>query len=191
MKNRILLQLVLLAAITFVGTSLKAQNNDKPAKVGVRAGWHHAGMFIDNEMPTGTDHSSSFYIGVFKEKKLAPLLRFGSGLEYFENGYKITDNITRDIHYISVPLYLKLKIGPVYATGGTGLNFRISEQLPGSALLDPLNNESTSVFDMPFQLGAGLKFLMFSVEARYNWGLLNVNGDASNQYMQVGFTLSF
>ena len=192
MKNKITLNLLILAVLSISSISLSAQDkNDKPAKIGVRAGWNYASMFIDNEELSGAEHINSFYIGVFKEKKMVPLLRLGSGLEYFQNGYKVTDNITREIHYISVPLYLKLKIGPVYATGGTGFNFRISEQLPGNALLDPLNNESTEFFDMPFQLGAGLKILMFSVEARYNWGLLNTNGDASNQYLQVGFTVSF
>ena len=193
MKNRLQLQMLLLSFISMIGSSLNAQSgdDDKPAKIGVRAGWHYAGMFENNEMLTGTEHSNAFYVGVFKEKKLVPLLRLGSGLEYFENGYKINDNVTRDIHTISVPLYLKVKIGPLYATGGTGFNFRISEKLPGSLLQDPLNNKETDFFDMPFQLGAGLKILMFSVEARYNWGMFDVNGDASNQYLQVGFTVSF
>lgn len=190
------LQLLLVLLITCTLNIVSAQDksskkNDKPARIGVRAGWHYAGMFADGDMLQTTDHINSFYIGVFKEKKMVPFLRLGSGLEYFQSGYKITDDLTREIHYISVPLYLKVKIGPVYATGGTGFNFRISEQLPGNALIDPLNNESTNFFDMPFQLGAGLKILMFSIEARYNWGLFNVNGDASNQYAQVGFTVSF
>jgi len=193
MKNRLQLQVLLLTFIIMIGLSLNAQSkdDDKPAKIGVRAGWHYAGMFENNEMLNGTEHSNAFYVGVFKEKKLIPLLRIGSGLEYFENGYKINDNAKREIHTISVPLYLKVKLGPLYVTGGTGFNFRISEELPGNALLDPLNNEKTNFFDMPFQLGAGLKILMFSVEARYNWGIFDVNGDASNQYLQVGFTVSF
>ena len=193
MKNRFQLQVLLLTFISMTGLSLNAQSNDddKPAKIGVRAGWHYAGMFENNEMLPGTEHSNAFYVGVFKEKKLVPFLRLGSGLEYFENGYKINDNVKRELHTISVPLYLKVKIGPVYATGGTGFNFRIKEELPGSLLHDPLNNKETDFYDMPFQLGAGLKILMFSIEARYNWGMLDVNGDASNQYLQVGFTVSF
>ncbi|MCU4174387.1 outer membrane beta-barrel protein [Carboxylicivirga sp. N1Y90] len=192
MKNKITLNLLILAVLSISSISLSAQDkNDKPAKIGVRAGWNYASMFIDNEELSGAEHINSFYIGVFKEKKMVPLLRLGSGLEYFQNGYKVTDNITREIHYISVPLYLKLKIGPVYATGGTGFNFKVSEEIPGSALADPLNNEKTQFFDMPFQLGAGLKILMFSVEARYNWGMFNVHKEASNQYMQLGFTVSF
>lgn len=188
---------ILLTTVAFVilmSGMLSAQESskdDKPARIGVRAGWNYASMFIDNEQLSGIEHINSFYLGVFKEKKMIPLLRIGSGLEYFKNGYKITDNITREMHYISVPLYLKLKIGPVYATGGTAFNFKVHEKLPGSILLDPLNNKKSNVFDMPFQLGAGVKILMFSIEARYNWGMFDINNDASSQYLQVGATVSF
>ena len=97
----------------------------------------------------------------------------------------------REIHNLSVPLYLKVKVAFVYATGGTALNFKVSEKLPGDALLDPLNNEETAWFDMPLQLGLGVKILMVSVEARYNWGLFDMYSDSRNQYFQVGFTVSF
>lgn len=193
MKKIISPKILLILVAMLVTCNIKAQDKDKdkPARIGIRAGWNYASMFIDNDELPGIDHTSSFYIGVFKEKKLVPFLRLGSGLEYFQNGYKIDDNVSRDLHYISVPLYLKLKVGPVYATGGTGFNFKVGENLPGNALLDPLNNAETNFFDMPFQLGAGLKILMFSVEARYNWGMLNVNNSASSQYFQLGFTVSF
>jgi len=193
MKKPTLLPAILILISSLISSTVSAQDSgkDKPAKIGIRAGWNYASMFIDNEELTGIEHTNSFYIGVFKEKKLVPLLRLGSGLEYLQNGYNIKDGGDRDIRYLSVPLYLKVKIGPVYATGGTGFNFKVGEKLPGDASQDPLNNETTNFFDMPFQLGAGLKILMFSLEARYNWGMLNVNNDASNQYLQVGFTVSF
>jgi len=148
-------------------------------------------MFIDGDQLSGTDRMNSFYVGLFKEKKIASILRFGSGLEYFKNGYNINDNLKRELHYLSVPLYLKVKVAFLYATGGTALNFRVSEKLPGNVLLDPLNNEQTAWFDMPLQLGLGVKILMFSVEARYNWGLFDMYNDSRNQYFQAGFTVSF
>ncbi len=191
MKKIINPKILLILVAMVVTCNINAQDKDKPARIGIRAGWNYASMFIDNDELPGIDHSNSFYIGVFKEKKLVPFLRLGSGIEYLQNGYKINDNVSRDLSYISVPLYLKVKIGPVYATGGTGFNFKIGEDLPGDASQDPLNNKKTNFFDMPLQLGAGLKILMFSVEARYNWGMFNVNNNASNQYLQLGFTVSF
>lgn len=63
--------------------------------------------------------------------------------------------------------------------------------MPGNALLDPLNIEKTVFYDMPLQLGVGIKILIFSVEARYNWGLIDMKNGAKNQYLQLGFTASF
>lgn len=193
MKKSNFFTAIMIATMLATTCNINAQDDDKnkPAKIGVRAGWNYAAMFIDGDQLAGTDRMNSFYVGLFKEKKIVPLLRFGSGIEYFKNGYTLSGDLKREMHYISIPLYLKVKIGPVYATGGSGLNFLVSEKLPESALLDPLNNQKTSFFDMPFQLGAGLKILMFSIEARYNWGMFNVNGDANDQYLQLGFTVSF
>jgi len=194
MKKPKFLQLLfivfLLLSIHSANAQEKSSKDDKPAKIGVRAGWNYAAMYADGKV-SGTDPLNSFYVGVFKEKKLVSILGLGSGLEYFQGGYKISGDLKRQIHYISIPLYLKVKLGPVYATGGTGFNFKVAEKLPGSQLLDPLNNEKTDFFDMPFQLGAGFKILMFSIEARYNWGLFDVTNMASNQYLQIGFTASF
>jgi hypothetical protein len=36
---------------------------------------------------------------------------------------------------VSVPLYLKVKVGPVYATGGTALNFKVAENTKFATLL--------------------------------------------------------
>ena len=191
MKKQILSKVILIAIVMTISFEINAEDDDKPGKVGVRAGWHYAGMFIDGDALAGTDHVNTFYVGLFKEKKLLPLTRFGSGLEYFKNGYTIDGGGDRDLHYLSVPLYLKVKVAFVYATGGTALNLKISESLPGDSQTDPLNNEKTDFFDMPLQLGLGIQILIFSVEARYHWGMFDMKYGAKNQYLQAGFTVSF
>ena len=121
------------------------------------------------------------------------MLYFCSGLDYFKNGFESNlIDLQRKLHYISVPMYLKVKLGPVYATGGTALNFKVAENnkfLDES--MDPLS-EKSNVFDMPLQVGLGLKILMLSLEARYNWGMLNLNdNEAKNEYFQLGLAVSF
>jgi hypothetical protein len=188
MKNRIIILLAFLSIAV-----LSNAQDEKPSKFGIRAGWHYSIIAIDGEQISATDPLNSFYIGIFQEKKLVPLLRFGSGLEYFQNGFESSRiDLQRKLHYISVPLYLKVKIGPIYATGGTALNFKVAEKSNlWDASIDPLG-ESSKIFDLPLQVGVGLKILMFSVEARYNWGLLAINSnDAKNQYLQFGITFSF
>ena len=57
--------------------------------------------------------------------------------------------------------------------------------------MDPLT-EKSNVFDMPLQVGLGVKILMLSLEARYNWGLLDLNDEgAKNQYFQLGLAVFF
>jgi len=127
-----------------------------------------------------------------KLNKLIPMLYAGGGLEYFQNGFQSTlIDLKRKLHYISVPLYLKVKFGPVYATAGTALNFKLAEKnILAGASVDPLS-EKSDVFDLPLQAGIGVKILMFSIEARYNWGMLDVNNGVKNQYFQLGLAVFF
>jgi len=173
--------------------SVSAQDKDEPGKFGVRAGWHSAQVTIDGAGILSTDPLNTFYVGIFKEKKLMPILYFGGGLEYFQNGFQSTlIDLQRKLHYISLPLYLKVKLGPVYATGGTALNFKIAENTKFlDSSMDPLT-EKSKIFDLPLQVGVGVKILMLSIEARYNWGMINLNDfGTKNQYFQLGLGVSF
>lgn len=121
------------------------------------------------------------------------MLRFGTGLEYFQNGYESNlVDVQRRLHYISAPLYLKVKVGPVYATGGTALNFKVAENAKyQEESMDPLT-EKSNWFDMPLQAGLGINILMLAIEARYHWGMLELNDiGAKNQYVQLGLSVSF
>ena len=188
MKKFIIITLVLLS--TF---QLSFAQNEKPQKIGIRAGYNSSIILVDGHQFASTVALNSFYLGVFKEKKLVPMLRFGTGLEYFQNGYEsnIVD-LQRRLHYISAPLYLKVKLGPVYATGGTALNFKVSENAKyQDESMDPLA-EKSNWFDMPLQAGLGINILMVAIEARYNWGMLELNDiGAKNQYVQLGLAVSF
>lgn len=188
MKKIIIISLVLLSAVQ----STFAQN-EKPQKIGIRAGYQSSTIAVDGSQFASTVGLNSFYLGVFKEKKLVPMLHFGVGLEYLQNGFESNlVDLQRRLHYISAPLYLKVKVGPVYATGGTALNIKVAENTEFlDASMDPLT-EKSNWFDLPLQAGLGIKILMFSLEARYNWGMLNLNDiGAKNQYVQLGLAMSF
>jgi hypothetical protein len=121
------------------------------------------------------------------------MLRFGKGLEYFQNGYESNlVDLQRRLHYLSAPLYLKVKLGSVYATGGTALNFKVAENAKyQDELIDTLA-EKSNWFDMPLQAGLGINILMLAIEARYSWGMLELNDTgAKNQYVQLGLAVLF
>ena len=187
MKKKLIITIVIFSAMMAVNAQ-----NKKSSKFGIRAGWQSAEMIRDGKSLETTEPLNSFYVGVFKEKKLIPMLHFGGGVEYFQNGFqsKLID-YQRKLHYISVPLYLKAKLGPVYATGGTALSFKVSESnVIFDGVTDPIG-EKSNVFDMPLQLGLGIKILMISIEGRYNWGLLDINNGVKNRYFQLGLGMSF
>lgn len=188
MKKITIIILVVFGAVL----STYAQD-EKPQKLGIRAGYHSSIIVVDGSQFASTVALNSFYVGVFKEKKLMPMLHFGTGLEYIQNGFESNlVDLQRKLHYISAPLYLKVKLGPVYATGGTALNFKVAENNKFSdESMDPLS-EKSNWFDLPLQAGVGVKILMVSLEARYNWGMIELNDiGAKNQYFQMGLAVSF
>lgn len=191
MKRRILILTVLI----FAGTLLTwaQSNNSKEQRVGgIRAGWQAATLVKDGNRPDTAQNLNRFYVGFFRDTKIIPMLHFGSGLEYFQNGISYTNDFERVLHTISVPLDLKVKLGPVFALGGIAANFKVSEKVKiGGEYVTPLEGDKSAWFDAPVFLGAGLKIAFVTIEARYHWGLIEVRDGKHSQYLQIGAGLSF
>ena len=164
-------------------------------KKGIRAGWQYSAFSYNGTADTA-DALNAFYVGIFHEKKIAPLFRFGSGMEYFQNG-SITSNETKYIkHELSIPLYLKVKLGPVFVLGGAAANFSLVQKYSiGGENFDVPESFKTKAFDVPLYAGLGVKILMFSIEARYHWGMLDISKtettQINTQYLQIGAAVSF
>ncbi|MFD2203470.1 outer membrane beta-barrel protein [Shivajiella indica] len=159
--------------------------------IGFRGGYQSSGTWNDGDQVDGD--LPGFYVGIFKNSRigLGDLLMINYGLEYIQNGHKSDDSNYRSIDYLSIPLALRVKLGPVYAQGGINGNFRIGEEylLNGSDVLN--DNNKTSGFDVPAHIGLGFKILMISIEARYHYGLMDVNNGNANRYFQIGAGISF
>lgn len=187
-----------MAIILFALTNVSfAGDDDADLKKGIRAGWQASNFYGDN-YDNNSENFNSFYVGIFGEKKLIPLLRLGVGLEYSQTGSVST--VFDDTRYVRsqiyLPIYAKVKLGPIYAQGGLSPTFGIGNKftlLNDEQSLD--DDAKTSTFDAPVFLGLGVKILMFSVEARYNWGTSNLskldNTNYKQQYFQLGAAISF
>lgn len=180
---------LLTGAMAMYGQDDKGQGN----KVGgIRAGWHTATLVKDGSVADTVNNLNGFYLGFFRDTKIIPLLHFGSGIEYFQNGISYTGNGERVLHTISVPLDLKVKLGPVFALGGIAANFKVSEKVKiGGEYVTPLESDKSNWFDAPVFLGAGVKLFFVTIEARYHWGLLEVRNGKHSQYFQLGAGISF
>ncbi len=181
-----------LVAVAFaVLMALSAQAGDK---IGIRAGYQMASFHADGSMLENTDNLNSFYLGVFKENQIIPLLKLGYGLDFMQNGAEYSDYGKYTMNYLSIPLYLKAKVGPVFGLAGVGANFKLSDKISNGGMdTEASDNYATKDFDMPLFIGGGFKILMITIEGRYNWGMIELNKitGAKNHYLQVGASLSF
>jgi hypothetical protein len=183
--------LVLAFAALMVST-LNAQNRGQNRVGGIRAGYNGAALVMDGELFPLSEGLPAFYAGIFRDTRIVPLLHFGTGLEYVQNGMRFNEDNKRVLHYASVPLNLKLKLGPVFALGGIAPSFKVAErEFVGGNSSKPDTDDRSKGFDAPLYLGAGLKILFITLEARYHWGIADVYQGYNNQYLQLGAAISF
>jgi hypothetical protein len=189
MKKRTLIILSMVLASAF---QLQAQDKDQSKIGGIRGGYHLATMVEDGSKPDTAKNLSSFYVGFFRDQKINKILYWGSGIEYFQNGLKYSKSSNLKMHTISVPVNLKLKIGPVYGRGGITANFKVKEKIEYEGeKYDPEESDKAYWFDSAAFAGVGVQILFLSVEARYHWGLIDVKNGLHNRYFQLGATVSF
>jgi hypothetical protein len=188
MKKIILFFLSFILIIPFFSY---AQEEDKQKVGGIRGGWHSASLVEDGSKPDTASNLSTFFVGFFRDQKIAKRVFFGSGLEYFQNGQRYPDDTKRLLHTISIPLNLKIKIGPVYGRGGASANFRMAERIvKGDDKSKPAEGNKSNWFDIAAFAGVGVQLWIISVEARYHWGLLEVSNGLKSRYFQLGAAIS-
>jgi hypothetical protein len=185
MKQLTIMLLVALFAMVFI--SAQAQE-----KFGIRAGYQGSALYKEGSRVPDTDPLGSFYVGVFRDNKIVPAFYIGTGIEYMQSGFKVDNDNKLVLHYISIPVYLKAKIGPVFGLGGIGANFKVSEKLyvDGNSS-SPASEDKSKMLDFPAFVGLGVKILMFTIEGRYHWGLVDINEGYKNRYFQLGAGISF
>lgn len=176
---------------TFFTVDMKAGAKADGDKVGgLRVGYHSTQFNLNGDFVG--EPLQNFYIGLFRDTKIIPLLHFGSGLEYYKNGTKFDSGDLRELHYLSIPLNLKLKLGPVFALGGAAPSFRLADRITVDGVKEnPTDDQKSEWFDIPLFVGAGVKIWFVTLEARYHWGMLEVVDGYKSQSFQLGAGISF
>jgi len=186
MKRKI--TLFILISIFATGT-IKSFAGDKIEK-GVRAGWQYSNLYKDGKS-LFDDPYSSFYVGFYGYQKLlkSKLFQIGSGLTYYQIGAKKDDDNKLKLHYLNLPVTVRVKVGPVY--GFAGLNGAV--KLGGETRILGVNSDvkDFSTFDAGAFVGLGVNVLFLGVEIKYDWGLVDVNNGYKTQYLQVGLLAHF
>jgi len=93
---------------------------------------------------------------------------------------------------ISVPIDLKVKLGPVLVLGGIAANFKVSEKIIiNDNSTNPSDGNKSNWFDAPVFLGASVKIFFITIEGRYHWGLIESVDGLYNRYFQIGAAFNF
>jgi hypothetical protein len=190
---KILNSIAIICILLTTTSSIFARKKGEGDKIGgLRIGYQTSGMYLDDDLYPFSEPMPSFYVGIFRDNPVISILSIGSGLEYFQNGIQVDENNKRVLHYLSIPVSLKAKLGPVFVQTGFAPSFKLAEQV----IIDgekntPGNNDKSMWFDAPFFIGGGVKISFLIIEARYHWGLREVTEGYSSRYFQVGAGVSF
>jgi len=164
--------------------------DEKPALITFTAGWSNSTFTGDNT--NMLENRNGFFAGVRKDFKLIPFLKLNTGVLFTQQGagFKNEDIADYELSYIDVPVGLKFKLGPIFATGGLSANFKIGEDIG-----DVPENQDPDIkaFDMVYSVGLGVKILMISLDLRWNNSFIDItraDGEAKNSYFLVGLGFS-
>jgi hypothetical protein len=106
---------------------------------------------------------------------------------YYQNGSKEDNDNWMRLHYLNIPVSLRVKIGPVY--GFAGVNGAIKLGGENHTLGVKTDVKEINTWDAGVHGGIGVKFWILGVEAKYNWGLVDLNDGYKSQYLQLGLLL--
>jgi len=162
------------------------------AQLGIKAGVNKAVLNGEN-INGSTSYTTSYHAGIFYEAKLIGPLSIQPELLYSLQGGNIKtqfEDFDTKLHYFTVPLLAKVRVGPLFVEGGPQYSFLLNARKdgnmqvrnsPSSSSIPTYENyayDATNDFkrgDFSLCAGAGLKLGALLIGARFNAGLNNVN----------------
>lgn len=160
----------------------------EPITKGPIAGWHYSDILKDGKSLFG-ENMNSFFVGFFSNKQLGPtkLLQINTALMYFQNGSRQNDNNKIRLHYLNIPVSLRVQVGPVYALGGINGGIKLGGENYILGIKSDVKDINT--WDAGVHLALGAKIGPIGVEAKYNWGIVDLNNGYNSEYLQLGILL--
>ena len=160
----------------------------EPVTKGPIAGWQYSDLLKDGNSLYG-DHYNSFFVGFFTNKQLGAtkLLQINTALLYFQNGSRKDDNNYIRLHYLNIPVSLRVQVGPIYALAGINGGIKLGGESYILGVKSDVKNVNT--WDAGWHLALGAKIGPIGVEAKYDWGLVDVFEGYKSQYLQLGILL--
>jgi len=166
------------------------------AQVGIMAGWNNSMPSIEaNGSSVDVGSSSGFNLGIYTAN--GKTLGYMLGLFYSQKGFDV-DTSRVNLNYMEVPVMAVVNIPFVRAYGGLNLGFEIScsiENEPAPGGVPFFCQQQTETLDIGFKVGAGGKFMMFTLDVAYAWSATDVwktdDGSIKHRVLQVDLGLRF
>ncbi|MCC6414048.1 MAG: PorT family protein [Saprospiraceae bacterium] len=173
----------------FVLSAFAQKDDDKHRPNGIRIGYQNS-LYSDGD--NTSDALSRGYFGFMRKIGKRDLFHLETGLEYMMAGAKFENDAQVQLHYITLPLQGVVKIGPFVGLAGINGNFRIGENYKvGDQEIERNDDNKSNGFDVAVDAGLGFNILFMTIEARYYWGLIEVENDLYNRYVQAGLKFHF
>lgn len=184
----------LVAAFLLLSQIAVAQNNS--SNIFTITGGLSYSTFGSSELET--EWKEGYFFGIRKDVKLVPALFLNFGLLYSQQGAIVDEKELGDIEfkagYLDIPVGLKVKLGPLFVTGGVSGNIKIEDNF------DSIDSASEiDGFDWVYSVGVGLQISVVSLDVRWN-NSFSETGEISfndafdpieNSYFLVGLGISF
>lgn len=199
---------LLLIFIFITGTSLAQKKNNEKKKI--RTNFIEAGYNLSSMSSAGESigsPKSGFYISLFKELRIIPGIRVGTGLSYIKNGSNLSDEKLQEylqdgefmandecitLNYLTLPAHVTGKIGPFAGMIGISGSYRVAAKIIANGDKRSLNNKDyINMWDAAAFAGVRFNILFIGVDLRYNRGLTKVFDEYKNNYFQAGAFLTF
>ncbi len=175
--------LILLVAVMMVGTATAQSVN-----IGIKGGLNLYTISGDND--GNNSYKPSFHIGLLghihmsDKFALQPELVFsGQGTKYTLNG----NDVNLNLNYVNVPLMFQYMFDNGFRLqAGPQVGFLVSAEADGNDVKDNLKG-------VDFGAGIGASYVNpasgFGFDARYNYGLSNINENDASDSFNRGFQL--
>lgn len=157
---------------------------------GIRIGYQNSQYANGDNTSDGT--LSRGYVGFMRKIGKRDLFHLETGLEYMIAGAKFDPDAQVQLHYITLPVQGVVKIGPFVGLAGINGNFRVAENVKvGDQEVERDDDDKSNGFDVAVDAGLGFNILFMTIEARYYWGLIEVEDGWYNRYVQAGLKFHF
>jgi hypothetical protein len=202
---------ILMAALTFFGTTAQAQSDDLGVRFGIKGGLNISQLYVDRPDVQDENAKLGLHAGVFLKAPLSDFFALQPELLYSNQGAKVNYNgmpllgiqsgeVRFNLNYIQLPVLAVITAGPISFQAGPYVSYLASANVKDLKSDGSMGSQRTldksdfKSFDYGLAGGLAVDVQGFQLGARYNYGLTDIGSsdfageltkDSKNSVIQV------